>query len=175
MSAASIQVRVDLESVDRGVARFGTGERAHRVAVLDVTGADQSLASADEAKQEEILAGRAQFLNAQLADFQLLVRAEPVDLTGHHGRVQDRARELPETLAALARDYVVFLQTLAHQRTLLERRCYVVLPATLGQAAVPLRRGLRYLLGRLTRRGGSSDARDEATVDGEIARRAAGR
>jgi glucosamine--fructose-6-phosphate aminotransferase (isomerizing) len=102
VSAASIQVRVDLESVERGVARFGAGERAHRVAVLDVTGADQSLASADEAKQEELLAGRAQFLNAQLADFQLLVRAEPVDLTGHLGRVHERARGLPEPLAALA-------------------------------------------------------------------------
>ena len=76
MSPTSIQLRLDLESVAHDVARFGSGSRAHRLAVLDVTGADQSLASADDAQQEELLAGRTQFLNAQLTDFQVLVRAE---------------------------------------------------------------------------------------------------
>src|SRR5687768_3120778 len=105
MSPAPVQGRVDLSAVAGGVARFGDNERAHHVAVLDVTSLDLSLASADDAKQEEILAGRAVFLNAQLGEFQVLVRAEPVDLTGHLARVQEQARDLPEALAAIARDY----------------------------------------------------------------------
>ena len=35
---------------------------------------------------------------------------------------------LPEALRAIALDYLGFLPALAHQRTLLERHCYVVLP-----------------------------------------------
>ena len=91
MSPASVQLRLDLDSVAHDVARFGSGARAHRLAVLDVTAADQSLASADDAEQEELLAGRAQFLNAQLTPFQVLVRAEPVDLGGHLERVRRQA------------------------------------------------------------------------------------
>src|ERR671939_2016604 len=128
MSPASVQVRLDLDSVAHDVARFGAGARAHRLAVLDVTGADQSLASADDAEQEELLAGRAQFLNAQLTDFQVLVRAEPVDLSGHLERVRRQALGLPEALQQLAQDYVAFVRMLAHQRTLLQRRYYVLLP-----------------------------------------------
>src|SRR5438309_2030663 len=45
VSAAPMQCVIDLESIDSGVARFGTGTRAHRVAVLDVTGADSPLSS----------------------------------------------------------------------------------------------------------------------------------
>ena len=100
MSPTSVQLRLDLDSVAHDVARFGSGARAHRLAVLDVTGADQSLASADDAQQEELLAGRAQFLNAQLTEFQVLVRAEPVDLSDHLERIHQQALGLPEALAA---------------------------------------------------------------------------
>ncbi len=130
MSPASVQVRVDLESIEKDVVRFGSGERTHAITVLDVSSLEQPLASADDAKQEELLAGRAQFLNAQMADFQVLVRAEPVDLTAHLERIEQQMSGQSEILVGIARDYVAFVQKLARQRTLLERRCYVVLPGS---------------------------------------------
>jgi len=51
-----------------------------------------------------------------------------VDLKGHLRRVQERALKLPDSLRALAGDYVGFFQGLAQQHTLLERHCFVVLP-----------------------------------------------
>ena len=166
MSPTSIQLRLDLESVAHDVARFGSGAHAHRLAVLDVTGADQSLASADDAQQEELLAGRTQFLNAQLTDFQVLVRAEPVDLSGHLERVRGQALGLPEALQRLAFDYIAFVRTLAHQRTLLERRCYVVLPVpeqATGAVGPGVLGGLRRWLGR-------RPTVDDALVDADVAR-----
>jgi hypothetical protein len=133
MSPASVQVRLDLDSVAHDVARFGSGAHAHRLAVLDVTGADQSLASADDAQQEELLAGRAQFLNAQLGEFQVLVRAEPVDLSDHLERIHQQALGLPEALARLAYDYVAFVRTLAHQRLLVST--YRLLAALVAEQA----------------------------------------
>src|SRR5206468_8518361 len=80
-----------LVAIEGGVARFGTHKSSHAVAVLDLFAAENSLANADEATQEEVLAGRAQFLNAQTSPVQIFVRAEPVDLDGHLRRVQARA------------------------------------------------------------------------------------
>src|ERR671938_148017 len=102
---ASVQARLNLVALENGVARFGTAEPAHAVAVLDVLGAEASVATADDATQEELLAGRAQFLNAQTAPFQVLVRAEPIDLEGHLRRVQARAALLPAALRAIAPGY----------------------------------------------------------------------
>ena len=166
MSPTSVQLRLDLDSVAHDVARFGSGARAHRLAVLDVTGADQSLASADDAQQEELLAGRAQFLNAQLSEFQVLVRAEPVDLSDHLERIHQQALGLPEALARLAFDYIAFVRTLAHQRTLLERRCYVVLPVP-DQAP---RAGGAGILDGLRRRLGRTAPADDALVEADLAR-----
>ena len=97
--SATIQDRLEIESIEDGIGLFGTSDLARSVAILDVVGADASLATADDATQEEILAGRAQFLNAQMAPFQVVVRAEQVDLEGHLRRVRDRAELLPEPLA----------------------------------------------------------------------------
>jgi len=149
MTTAALQPRLDLVALEGGVACFGTRSPTHAVALLDVVGAEAGLASADDATQEELLAGRAQFLNAQTSPFQVLVRAEPVDLEGHLRRVQARAELLPEALRAIALDYLGFLQTLAHQRTLLERHCYVVLPdQRVETPAVSLTRRLQRLVGR---------------------------
>ena len=109
MSAASLQAGIDLEAIDNGSARFGSGFRAHHVSVLEVTGADSPLGSADDATQEAILAGRAQFLNAQLEAFQLLVRSEPARLDEHLERFRERAQRLSPALAMLARDYATFV------------------------------------------------------------------
>ncbi len=146
---ADVQARLDLVALEDGVACFGTRSSAHAVALLDVVGTEAALTNADEATQEELLAGRAQFLNAQTTPFQVLVRAEPIDFEGHLRRVQARIALLPAPLRTIALDYLGFLPVLAHQRTLLERHCYVVLPdqpAALPAAAVSRR--LRHLLGR---------------------------
>jgi conjugal transfer ATP-binding protein TraC len=160
---ASIQARIDLEQIDASVARFGLGQKAHFVSVLEVTGADASVASTDDATQEALMAGRAQFLNAQVEPFQVLVRAEPVDLVGHLDRISSRIDVLPSALAAIARDYVAFVQGLARQRTLLERRCYVTLPAGDCSPAASLPRQIGSLVDALRSRRAEHAAKD---VDG---------
>jgi len=164
---ASVQARLDLLALEGGIARFGAAQPGHAITVLDVIGSEASMSTADDATQEELLAGRAQFLNAQTAAFQVLVRTEPVDLDGHLRRVQARAEVLPEPLASVARDYVTFVQTLAFQRTLLERHCYVVLP---DQAEQPVASVSRRLRGMFTRRPRSVEAGDDA-IPAELARR----
>ena len=57
--SASVQDRIDLVALEAGLARFGSRQPGHAVAILDVVGADTSLATADDATQEEVLAGRA--------------------------------------------------------------------------------------------------------------------
>jgi len=169
--SAAVQARIDLQAIDGGIARFGAGAAGRAVAILDVIGAETSLASADDAKQEELLAGRARFLNAQTGPFQVLVRAEPVDLDGHVRRVRARAAALPEPLAAVARDYVAFVQALAHQRTLLERHCYVILPDHTDAPAASLGRRIVATLGR----GHRGEPPDPSVISAELARRLAAR
>jgi hypothetical protein len=163
---AAVQDRLELASIEDGIGLFGTGDLARSVAILDVVGADTSLATADDATQEEILAGRAQFLNAQMAPFQIVVRAEQVDLEGHLRRVRDRAALLHEPLASVARDHAAFVQGLGHHRVLLDRHCYIVLPDKEPTPAATLGRRLRRLLGR----GGSGREESEA-VSAEVGRR----
>ncbi len=94
MSNASAQVRVDLTAIKDSVACFGSGRQAEYCAVLEVAGSQQSLAKVDEAKQEELLAGYAQFLNSLTFVFQLVVQVHPVDLAWYVARVEERARFL---------------------------------------------------------------------------------
>src|SRR5260221_4194801 len=128
MSNASAQVRVDLTAIKDSVACFGSGRQAEYCAVLEVAGSQQSLAKVDEAKQEELLAGYAQFLNSLTFVFQLVVQMHPVDVARYVARVVERARFLSPSLVAIAPDHAAFVQGLTRQRTLLERRTYVVVP-----------------------------------------------
>jgi hypothetical protein len=127
MGNSSIQVRLDLTSIRDGVACFGAGDQAEYCAVLEVSGAQESLARLDDAKRE-LLAAYAQFLNSLTFPFQLLVQVHPVDLSWYITRVEERARALSPALVAIARDHAAFVQGLSRQRTLLERRLYVVVP-----------------------------------------------
>src|SRR5437868_7393763 len=170
--SASVQDRIDLVALEAGLARFGSRQPGHSVAILDVVGADTSLATADDATQEEVLAGRAQFLNAQTAPFQVLVRAEPVDLDGHVRRVRARAESLAEPLASVARDYAAFVQLLAHQRTLLERHCYVVLPDV---TPVPAASFARRVAQMIRPRHRVAERHDPTAISGEISRRLSAR
>jgi hypothetical protein len=128
MSNKSIQVRMDLTAIRNGVACFGSHDQVEYCAVVEVAGSQESLARVDEAKQEELLAAYAQFLNSLTFPFQLLVQVRPVDLAWYVTRVEERARMLSPGLVAIARDHAAFVQGLTRQRTLLERRIYVVVP-----------------------------------------------
>ena len=96
-------------------------------AVLEVAGVDFALRRADE--QEALVAAFAACLNGLTFPVQLLVRVQPVDLEPYLGQLERRAGGLPHRLAVLAHDHGTFLRRLGARRALLERRCYVVVPA----------------------------------------------
>ncbi|GAC1323485.1 MAG: hypothetical protein NVSMB2_21240 [Chloroflexota bacterium] len=134
MSRASVQsTRLGIVSIEDGVVVSPDGE-CH--AILEVQGTPSP--HGDELRENALVAGFATFLNALSYPVQIVVRATPVDLTGYVASVEERARELGEnTLAALAHDHALFVQGLARQRILIERRFYLVVgaehPARAGQ------------------------------------------
>jgi hypothetical protein len=130
MRRGSVQARrLGLEAINDGMVRLAGGE--HR-AVLEVAGG-ASLLESDQ-RQEPILAGFGAFLNALTFPVQIVVRGAPVDLLRYVAALEERARQaLPSALADLARDHAAFVQSLAQQRTLLEHRFYIVVPAEPGK------------------------------------------
>ena len=136
-------VRLGIEAIHDGVVGLTGGEYR---AVLEVSGTASPFD--DDRRVEAVLAGFATFLNGLSFPVQILVRASPVDLSRYVANLEERGREsLDGQLAALAHDHAAFVQSLARQRTLLERRFYVVVPAEsvepggwrnrLGRAADP--------------------------------------
>lgn len=123
-SAQATFLRV--ESITGDVLRLRGG--SHR-AIVEVGSLSFNLQG--PAEQEAILASYAAFLNSLTFPIQIVVRVLPIDVDRFLEVIEDRAREvLPELLAALARDYCAFVRRLARHRTLLERRYYVVVPAS---------------------------------------------
>ena len=123
---ASVQTRrLGIEGIQAGVIQLaGPDYRA----VLEVSGAARPFE--DETRLEALLAGFGTFLNGLSYPIQILVRASPVDLSRYIAALEERARQaLDGQLAELAHDHAAFVQGLARQRTLLERRFYVVVPA----------------------------------------------
>ncbi len=114
-----------IESIEDDVVRLGGG--LYR-AVLEVGSVNFALQG--EVEQEALVAGFASFLNSLTFPVQVLVRVLPIDFEAYVGDLERRAREeLVGDLAELARDHAAFLRRLARNRTLLERRFYVVVPA----------------------------------------------
>ncbi len=74
---SSVQVRVDLTAIPNCVACFGSRDEAEYRAVMEIAGSQESLAKADDAKREELLAAYAQFLNSVTFPFQLIVQVHP--------------------------------------------------------------------------------------------------
>ena len=80
------------------------------------------------AEQKALVAGFARWLNSLDQPAQLLVRAEPVDLTPHIRGLLDAAPGLPHpALESAARGHARFLADLAGRRDLLRREVLVVL------------------------------------------------
>ena len=114
-----------LDAIEDGVARFAGGQER---SVLEVGGINLGLQAAGD--QEALLASYATVLNSLRFPVQILIRVVPIDLAVALADLERRARHLlPEPLATLAHDQVGFLRRLARQRTLLERRFYLVVPA----------------------------------------------
>jgi hypothetical protein len=126
LKQASVQIaRLGVEAIRMDVIELSGGEYR---AVLEVSGTARPFE--DELRLEGLMAGFATFLNGLSYPLQILVRATPVDLSRYLTTLEERGRELMDgQLADLAHDHAVFVQGLARQRTLLERRFYVVVPA----------------------------------------------
>jgi hypothetical protein len=122
---SSAQELLGIEAIEDGVLRLRGGRCR---AVLEVGPVNFALKS--EAEREAIVAGYAAFLNGLTHPIQVLVLVLPIDLDRHLADLERRAREeLTPLLADLARDHVAYLRRLARNRTLLERRFFVVIPA----------------------------------------------
>jgi hypothetical protein len=122
----SIQrVHINLATIEERVVRLAGGQYR---AVLEVSSVNFGLAG--EVEREAIIASYAAFLNSLTFPMQVLTRVLPIDLEGPVAELERQAQGgLAEPLAALARDHASFLRRLARQRTLLERRFYLVVPA----------------------------------------------
>jgi hypothetical protein len=123
---ASVQtVRHGVEGIQDGVVMLAFGEYR---AVLEVSGTATPFE--DDARQEAVLAGFSSFLNSLGYPIQVLMRATPVDLSRYVATLEERGRQTMDgQLAALAQDHALFVQGLARQRTLLERRFFAIVPA----------------------------------------------
>src|SRR5690606_20919136 len=88
-----------------------------------------------DAEQEAILAGYRRWLNALAYPVQVLVRIVPTDVEVYLGGLhQARGARSADVWRRLAQDHEAFVRRIARERTLLDRRCYVVVPAGTGGA-----------------------------------------
>jgi len=136
---ASAQALLPLEEIAGDVVRLRGGDDR---AVLEAGSVNFALKS--EVEQEAILAAYRRFLNALAYPVQVLVRVVPTDvdvyLDGLHGRGRVESRHgargdrTADLWRRLAQDHEAFVRRIARERTLLDRRCYVVVPAGTGGA-----------------------------------------
>ena len=146
---ASVQELLPLEEIVDDVLCLRGGDYR---AVLETGSVNFALKS--EAEQEAIMAGYRTFLNALSYPIQVVVRILPTDVEVYLTALRERfAGRGGEALRRLALDHEAFVRRLARERTLLERRFYVVIPAGLDGAFE--RRGVRWPW----QRGQARDAR----------------
>ncbi len=135
---ASIQdVHIQIDRIDNDVIFFMGGSGR---AVVEVSGVDFAHQGVDE--HGALVAGFAAFLNSLTFPLQIVLRAVPIDVTQLAIDLDSRIQRLPPALADLARDHSLFLRKLTRERTLLDRHCYVVIPA--GDDAQTLRSRRRF-------------------------------
>ena len=122
-----VQELLPLEEISGDVVVLRGGECR---AVLQLTGLHFALRA--EAEQEAILAGYRNFLNGLTFPLQLLVRVVPADIERYLAGLGERGADRNEALRRLALDHEEFARRLARERTLLDRRFYLVIPAGAG-------------------------------------------
>ncbi len=135
---ASVQELLPLEDVVDNVLCLRGGDYR---AVLEAQSVNFALKS--EAEQEAIMAGYRAFLNSLSYPIQVVVRVLPTDVESYLAGLRERFGERGgDVLRRLALDHETFVRRLARERTLLERRFYVVVPA--GMEGAFERRGIRW-------------------------------
>lgn len=124
---AGVQELLPLDDIVDGVVCL----RGHDYrAVLEAGSVNFALKS--ETEQEAIMAGYRAFLNALSYPIQVVARILPTDVEGYLAGLRERlGGRGSETLHRLALDHETFVRRLARERTLLERRFFVVVPAGL--------------------------------------------
>lgn len=128
---ASVQELLPLDDVTRDVLCLRGGDYR---AVLEAGTVNFALKS--EPEQEAILAGYRRFLNGLAYPLQVLVRIVPTDVEVYLAGLRDsRSARSGDIWRRLALDHEAFVRRLARERTLLDRRCYVVIPAGTGGAS----------------------------------------
>jgi len=157
-------VYVGVAAIEEDAVRLVGGQQR---AVLEV--GSLSFGLQDEREQEAILASFAAFLNSLTFRVQILVRAVPIDVDGYLADLERRARDLSAELGELAYDHVAFVRRLSRTRTLLERRFYLVVPAS--DEAV----GARRLFGRPAARQDADAARRQLSARCDEVERQLGR
>lgn len=163
---ASVQTaHIPITSIEDDVLCLGNGECR---AVLEVGSINFALQG--EVEQEAVVAGFASFLNALTFPVQTLVRVLPIEVEHYLAELESRTHHLPDDLADLARDHVTFLRRLARNRTLLERRFYLILPS---QPEAPV--GRMWSLNRKKTSPGADAVRRQLTFRCEEVERQLGR
>jgi hypothetical protein len=133
-----VQDLLPLEDIVDGILCLRGGDYR---AVLEAQSINFALKS--EAEQEGIIAGYRAFLNALGYPLQVVVRILPTDVDAYLDGLRQRPRARgDETLRHLALDHEAFVRRLARERSLLERRFYIVVPA--GLEGVFEKRGMRW-------------------------------
>ena len=131
---ASTQTLLPLDDVIGDVVRLRGGDFR---AIVEAIPVNYALKAAEE--QEAILAGYRRWLNGLSYPVQILVRVVPTDVDRYlDGFVDDRRRRHGELWDRLALDHESFVRRIARERTLLDRHCYVIIPA--GTPGAPGRR-----------------------------------
>jgi len=122
----SVQEMLPLEEIVEGVLCLRGGEYR---AVIQAQSVNFALKSEEE--QEAVMAAYRSFLNSLSHPVQMLVRILPTNvepyLAGFRTNVTTHANS--EAIRRLALDHEMFVRRLARERTLLERRFYLVVPA----------------------------------------------
>ncbi len=135
---AGVQDLLPLDDIVDGVICLRGGDYR---AVLEAGSVNFALKS--ETEQEAIIAGYRAFLNSLSYPIQVVVRILPTDVESYLAGLRERfGGRGGETLHRLALDHETFVRRLARERTLLERRFYVVVPAKIEGTFE--RRGLRW-------------------------------
>lgn len=162
---ASVQgVHGFLTAIEDGVVRLSDGQDR---AMLEVGSVNFALRG--EVEREAIVAGFAAFLNGLTFPIQIVVRVLAVDVARYLDDLEGRAGQLPECLAELARDHAAFVRRLSRNRTLLERRFYLVVPAPVETP------GQRWPFGRSRRAADPANIRRHLTARCDEVQRQLGR